>query len=242
MPCTAAIVQRKIGAARCPCFDMEAACSGLLYALNVAYGMMSSPLGYKRVLVIGAEKLSSVTDWSDRSTCVLFGDGASALILENDGKPETGDFYVAGEMAADGEVADLLTIPGGGSAHPASLQTLNDRMHFIKMGGAKTFHMAVNSMVSACRNVLEKSGVTVEEIAWAVAHQANSRIISAVAERLNIQDKVFLNIDRYGNTSSASIGICLDELNREGRIKKGDLILMASFGAGLTWSAMIVRW
>ncbi|MBE6356495.1 MAG: ketoacyl-ACP synthase III [Lentisphaerae bacterium] len=241
-PCTAALVQRKIGAGKCPCFDTSAACSGLLYAFNVAYGMMSSPLAYKRVLVIGAEKMTSLVDWTDRSTCVLFGDGAAAFILENDGNPETPDFYVAGEVAADGNAADILIVPASGSAHPASLTTVAEKMHYIKMGGPKTFQLAVLSMVSACRNVLEKAGLTPDDVVWAIPHQANRRIIDAVANKLGIPEKVYLNVDRYGNTSSASIGICLDELHRAGKIKRGDLILAASFGAGLTWAAMLIRW
>ena len=241
-PCTAALVQQKIGAKKCTCFDTSAACSGLLYAFNAAYGMMASPLKYKRVLVIGAEKMSSLVDWSDRSTCVLFGDGAAAFVLENDENPETEDFYVAGEVLADGSVADLLIVPAGGSAMPASHETVDNKMHYIKMGGPKTFQLAVISMVSACRNVLEKAGLTPDDVVWAIPHQANRRIIDAVANKLGIPEKVYLNVDRYGNTSSASIGICLDELNREGKIKKGDLILTASFGAGLTWAALLIRW
>ena len=241
-PSTSALVQRKIGAPKCPCFDIEAACSGFLYALNTAYGMMASPLGYKRVLVIGAEKMTSLVDWSDRSTCVLFGDGSAAVVLENDGDPDTPDFYVAGEVAADGSVSDILIVPGGGSACPPTVDSVNEKKHFIKMGGPKTFQLAVTSMVSACRNVLEKSGVDPQDVVWAIPHQANRRIIDAVANKLGIPEKVYLNVDRFGNTSSASIGICLDELNREGKIKKGDLILTASFGAGLTWAALLIRW
>lgn len=241
-PSTSALVQQKIGAGKCPCFDIEAACSGLLYALNTAYGMMASPLAYKRVLVIGAEKMTSLVNWEDRSTCVLFGDGAAAFVLENDGDPDTPDFYVAGEVAADGNAADILQVPAGGSAMPASEQTVAEKLHTIHMGGPKTFHLAVLSMVNACRAVLEKSGTKAEDIIWAIPHQANRRIIDAVATKLGIPEKVYLNVDRYGNTSSASIGICLDELNREGKIKKGDLILTASFGAGLTWAALLIRW
>lgn len=241
-PSVSALVQKKIGAGKCPCFDIEAACSGFLYALNTAYGMMSSPLAYKRVLVIGAEKMTSLVDWTDRSTCVLFGDGSAAVVLENDGNPDTPDFYVAGEVAADGEVSDLLIVPGGGSAMPATVESVEGKFHTIKMGGPKTFQLAVTSMVSACRNVLEKSGVSADEVVWAIPHQANRRIIDAVANKLGIPEKVYLNVDRFGNTSSASIGICLDELNRAGKIKKGDLILTASFGAGLTWAALLIRW
>ena len=241
-PSVSALIQKKIGAGKCPCFDIEAACSGLLYALNTAYGMMASPLAYKRVLVIAAEKMTSLVDWTDRSTCVLFGDAAAAVVLENDGDPESPDFYIAGEVAADGSVADILIVPAGGSRTPASAETVANKQHYIQMGGPKTFQLAVTSMVSACRNVLEKSGISPDEIVWAIPHQANRRIIDAVATKLGIPEKVYLNVDRYGNTSSASIGICLDELNREGKIKRGDIILTASFGAGLTWAALLIRW
>ena len=241
-PNTATIVQRKIGAKPCVCFDIEAACSGLLYGLNIAYGMMSSPLAYKRALVIGAEKLSSIVDWEDRSTCVLFGDAASAVLLENDGNPETPDFYVDGVVSADGNFGDILRMPAGGSAAPASHETVDARGHFIKMGGPKTFQLAVQSMTNSCKLLLDRTGIPAENIRWAIPHQANQRIISAVASRLTIPDRVYLNVDRYGNTSSASIGICLDELNRSGQLVKDDLVITASFGAGLTWASLLIRW
>ena len=240
-PCTAALVQHKLGA-KCPGFDISAACSGLLYALHNAYGFMASPLAFRRVLVVGAEKMSMLVDWTDRSTCVLFGDAAAAVVLENDGDPATPDFFVSGVLGADGSYADILQLPAGGSARPTSEETVRNKMHYLKMGGPKTFHLAVLAMTSACREVLKKSGVSPDQIAWAVPHQANRRIIDAVAERLDMKDKVYLNVDRYGNTSSASIGICLDELNRDGKLKTGDLVLAASFGAGLTWASMLIRW
>lgn len=241
-PNTASIVQKKIGAAPCVCFDIEAACSGLLYGLNTAYGMMASPLKYKRALVIGAEKLSSIVDWSDRSTCVLFGDAASAVILENDGNPETPDFYADGIVSADGNFGDILTMPAGGSAMPPSHETIDNHLHFIKMGGPKTFQLAVQSMTNACRTILERTTVPREKIRWVIPHQANWRIISAVASRLDMPEKVYQNVERYGNTSSASIGICLDELNRAGQLEKDDYVLVVSFGAGLTWAALLIRW
>ena len=241
-PNTASIVQRKIGASPCVCFDIEAACSGLLYGLNTAYGMMASPLKYKRALVIGAEKLSSIVDWSDRSTCVLFGDAAAAVVLENDGDPSTPDFYADGVVSADGNFGDILLMPAGGSANPASHETVDGHMHFIKMGGPKTFQLAVHSMVDSCRTLLERSSVPREKIRWVIPHQANWRIISAVAARLEMPDKVYQNVERYGNTSSASIGICLDELNRSGQLQEGDYALVVSFGAGLTWAALLIRW
>ena len=241
-PNTATIVQKKIGAAPCVCFDIEAACSGLLYGLNTAYGMMASPLQYKRALVIGAEKLSSIVDWTDRSTCVLFGDAAAAVILENDGNPETPDFYADGVVAADGNYGDVLQMPAGGSAMPASHESVDNHLHCIKMGGPKTFQLAVHAMVEACRTLVDRATIPLEKIRWVIPHQANWRIISAVAARLDMPERVYQNVERYGNTSSASIGICLDELNRSGQLEKGDYVLTVSFGAGLTWSALLIRW
>ena len=241
-PNTATIVQKKIGAAPCVCFDIEAACSGLLYGLNTAYGMMASPLKYKRALVIGAEKLSSIVDWTDRSTCVLFGDAAAAVILENDGGPETPDFYADGVVSANGNYGDILQMPAGGSAMPASHESVDNHLHFIKMGGPKTFQLAVHSMVEACRTLIDRATIPLEKIRWVIPHQANWRIISAVAARLDMPERVYQNVERYGNTSSASIGICLDELNRSGQLEKGDYVLTVSFGAGLTWSALLIRW
>ena len=241
-PNTATIVQKKIGAAPCVCFDIEAACSGLLYGLNTAYGMMASPLQYKRALVIGAEKLSSIVDWTDRSTCVLFGDAAAAVILENDGNPETPDFYADGVVSANGNYGDILQMPAGGSAMPACHESVDNHLHFIKMGGPKTFQLAVHSMVEACRTLIDRATIPLEKIRWVIPHQANWRIISAVAARLDMPERVYQNVERYGNTSSASIGICLDELNRSGQLEKGDYVLTVSFGAGLTWSALLIRW
>ena len=241
-PSVSALVQKKIGARKCPCFDIEAACSGLLYGLNTAYGMMASPLQYKRALVIGAEKLSSIVDWTDRSTCVLFGDAAAAVILENDGNPETPDFYADGVVSANGNYGDILQMPAGGSAMPACHESVDNHLHFIKMGGPKTFQLAVHSMVEACRTLIDRATIPLEKIRWVIPHQANWRIISAVAARLDMPERVYQNVERYGNTSSASIGICLDELNRSGQLEKGDYVLTVSFGAGLTWSALLIRW
>ncbi len=233
-PNTAALVQRKLGACTCPCFDLEAACSGLIYSIEVAHSLMAANKKYKKALVIGAEKLSSIVDWTDRSTCVLFGDGAAALVLESGDEIEA-DFYVAGKLAADGNYGDILHLPAGGSAMPASHESVDGKCHFIKMGGQETFKLAVTAMSTACKEVLADSGIAPEQIAWVIPHQANHRIISAVAARLTIPDeRVYVNIDRYGNTSSASIGICLDEMNRSGKLKRGDYILLTAFGGGLT--------
>ena len=241
-PNTAALVQRKLGAGTCACYDLEAACSGLLYSIEVANGLLNTYPKYKKALVIGSEKLSSITDWTDRSTCVLFGDGAAALVLES--SPDISDnFYVEGKICADGNYADILNLPAGGSAMPSSHETVDGKLHFIKMDGQETFKLAVTGMTTASKEVLAASGTAPDAVAWVIPHQANHRIISAVASRLSIPgDRVYSNIDRYGNTSSASIGICLDELNRDGKLKRGDLILLTAFGGGLTWGAQLLRW
>jgi len=241
-PNTAALVQHRLGASDCMCFDIEAACSGLIYSLEVAHSLLFANKKYRYALVIGAEKLSSITDWTDRSTCVLFGDGAAALVLENSDAVE-GDFYMAGKLSADGAYGSVLQLPAGGSALPPSHETVDQHKHFIKMGGQETFKLAVTSMVQASRFVLESAGVKPEQLKWVIPHQANYRIITAVAQRLGVSDEhLYCNIAHYGNTSSASIGICLDEMNRSGKLQRGDLILLTSFGGGLTWGAELLRW
>jgi len=241
LPSTACFLQRKIGASNAVCFDIQAACSGLLYSLEVAIAMLKGHPKYRYYLVVGAEKLSSVTDWSDRSTCVLFGDGAAAILLERTDDGE--DCFVASKLGSDGNYTDILHIPAGGSAAPSSHETVDGKLHFIKMGGQELFKLAVNGMVGACKETLAASGVSPSDIAWVVPHQANMRIISAVASRLDIaEEKVYANISRFGNTSAASIGLCLDELFRAGKIKRGDYVLLTAFGGGLTWGAMLLRW
>jgi len=202
---------------------------------------MLSAGGFRTALLIGAEKLSGVTNWKDRSTCVLFGDAASALVVRND-PAVSYDFLLASEMHANGDYGDILQIPGFGSACPATPENLASCRNSVVMNGPKTFQQAVLSMTSACRDVMAKTGIQPEQINWAIPHQANDRIISAVAGHLKMTDQVYRNVSRYGNTSSASIGICLDELNRSGRLKRGNIILAASFGAGLTWAAELIRW
>ena len=241
-PSTATIVQNKLGAAatKCMCFDVSAACAGLLYGLNLAHALLASG-ERKTALVIGADKLSCVTNWKDRSTCVLFGDAASALIVRVDPAADF-DCLVGSEIGADGRFGDILQIPGFGSACPATPESLAACRNSVVMNGPKTFQQAVLAMTTACRNVLDKTGVKPEQIRWVIPHQANDRIISSVAEHLNMPDRVYRNVERCGNTSSASIGICLDELNRSGRLNRGDYVLAASFGAGLTWAAEVIRW
>lgn len=241
LPSTACILQKKLGASNAICFDLQAACSGLLYSLEVAISMLMANKSYKYFLVIGAEKLSSVTDWSDRSTCVLFGDGASAVLLERTDDDE--NCLIASKLGSDGNYADILHIPAGGSMSPSSHESVDGKHHFIKMGGQEVFKLAVNGMVGACKDTLAKSGVASSSVAWVVPHQANMRILKAVASRLDIPDeRVYVNVDRFGNTSAASIGLCLDEMTRSNKIKRGDYVLLTAFGGGLTWGAMLLRW
>ena len=244
VPSTACILQKKIGAKNAACFDLVAACTGLIYSLEVAYSLLkASPGKYRYALVLGADKLSSIVDWTDRATCVLFGDGAGAVILKNDPEDPGKDFIVESRIGSDGNYSDLLKLPAGGSALPASHETVENHMHAIKMAGKEVFKLAVGGLVESSKEVMEKASVAPESIKWVIPHQANMRIISAAAQRLNIPlDHLYVNIEKYGNTSAASIGICLDELNRAGKIDRGDLVLITAFGGGLTWGAMLIRW
>lgn len=236
-PATACILQNKLGAT-CPGFDLSAGCSGLIYALSVGTQFIANGM-YDNVLVVGGETLSKIIDWQDRSTCVLFGDGASAIVL---GPVDEGGFksFVLG---ADGSGGELLEIPAGGSRLPASYETVSQRLHFIKMNGREVFKFAVRIMGEAALMAIEKAGLTSSDIDLFIPHQANIRIIDSAAERLNIpRDKVFINLDRYGNTSSASVGLALYEALLEGKIQKGSNIVMVGFGAGLTWGACVLEW
>lgn len=197
---------------------------------------------YKKIIVIGADKMSSLVDYTDRATCVLFGDGAGAVVLENTGA-EGADCLLASDLHADGGYADILIMPAGGSRMPFTAETLANHMHSIHMAGRETFKLAVNAMVSACKKTLEDANVAPSEIRMVVPHQANQRIIQAVAQRLDVaNDRVFENIGHYGNTSAASIGICLDEIIRSGDIERGDYLLLTAFGGGLTWGAILLRY
>ncbi|HQC52535.1 MAG TPA: 3-oxoacyl-[acyl-carrier-protein] synthase III C-terminal domain-containing protein, partial [Lentisphaeria bacterium] len=196
---------------------------------------------YRRALVVGAEKLSAITDWTDRNTCVIFGDGAGAVILDKS-DDYANDFYLAGKLCADGQYADILQLPAGGSALPASHTTVDERQHYVKMGGSKTFQMAISLMANTCAELLEQTGMSWNQVRWLIPHQANERILTAVGARLGIPERVYVNIRDYGNTSSASIGIALDELNRAGKIQPGDFIMLTAFGGGLTWGALLLRW
>lgn len=195
---------------------------------------------YDTVLVIGAEKLSSIVDWTDRNTCVLFGDGAGAAVLQNRSDSHG---LLATTMGADGAKGDLLCMPGGGSKHPATAETVASRLHYLRMDGKETFKHAVNAMNTAAKEVLSKCGLHMSDIKCVIPHQANQRILSAVADRLGArEDQVFMNLQSYGNTSAASVAIALDEVVTRGRIQRGDLLLLLVFGAGFTWGAAVIEW
>ena len=237
-PSTACLLQHKLGLGKVACFDIEAACSGFLYSLDVADGMLSSGR-YKCALVVGAEKMSSILDWEDRTTCVLFGDGAGATIVSTEGKgPELLGF----RSGADGENPNLLQQPAGGSMRPASLGTVEKRQHFLKMNGKEIFKSAVRVMEKATRELLEIHGFSTKEVAHVIPHQANVRIVESMANRLELPlEKFYCNLDRHGNTSAASIPIALDEAWKKDIFQKGDLVVLVAFGAGLTWSSTLVR-
>jgi 3-oxoacyl-[acyl-carrier-protein] synthase-3 len=238
-PSTACLVQRKIGASRAAAFDMEAACSGFIYALEIGQQFIMSQT-YETVLVIGAEKLSSIVNWKDRNTCVLFGDGAGAAILQN---RENSHGLLTAVMGADGNKADLLSMPGGGSACPATAESVANGMHYLRMDGKETFKNAVQAMVSAAHEAMRRCEIDITRIKCVIPHQANQRIVDAVGDRLGATpEQLFINLDKYGNTSAASVAIALDEAVVSGRIARGDLILLVVFGAGLTWGAAVIEW
>jgi 3-oxoacyl-[acyl-carrier-protein] synthase-3 len=238
-PSTACMVQRKIGAMRAAAFDMEAACSGFIYALEIGQQFITSRT-YETVLVIGAEKLSSIVNWKDRNTCVLFGDGAGAAILQH---RENSHGLLTAVMGADGNKADLLSMPGGGSANPATLESVAAGLHYLRMDGKETFKNAVQAMVSAAQEAMRRCEIDMTKIKCVIPHQANQRIVDAVADRLGATpEQLFVNLEKYGNTSAASVAIALDEAVVSGRILRGDLVLLVVFGAGLTWGAAVIEW
>lgn len=237
-PATATLVQDRLGAVNAAAMDVSAACSGFIYGTSLAHAMISSRQ-MNRVLVVGAELLSKFIDWSDRSTCVLFGDGAGAAVLE---ACEPGEGILSTYMKSDGSLAELLCIPAGGSRMPFSPDSMMGRQQFIKMKGDGVFKWAVRAMADAARNVLDDAGMTIDDVALVVPHQANIRIIDAVVERLEVpMDRVVVNLDRMGNTSSATIPIAFDEVVRAGRVKQGDLVLFTGFGGGFTWGSILFR-
>ncbi len=238
-PATACLVQDDLGADRAGAFDLSAACSGFIYGLSMASQAIQTG-AIDKALVIGSETLSRFVDWEDRKTCILFGDGAGAVVLA--GRNERGG-VLSCTMRSDGSGGDLLSVPAGGARYPASVETLADNQHTIKMNGREVFRFATRVMADASRVVTEKAGLTLDDVALVVPHQANSRIIQTAARRLKLPDeKVYVNLDRYGNTSSASIPIALCEALAEGRIQPGDNLILVGFGAGLTWAAAAVQW
>ncbi len=238
-PSTACLVQEKIGAMRAAAFDIEAACSGFVYALEIGQQFIMSRT-FDTVLVIAADKLSSIVDWSDRNTCVLFGDGAGAAVLKN--MPHSHGLLTA-FMGADGSKGSVLCVPGGGSRCPASADSVANRLHFLRMDGKETYKNAVQAMHSAAQEVLRRCELDVSQIKCIIPHQANRRIIDAVGERLGARpEQLFVNLEKYGNTSAASVGIALDEAVSLGRIERGDLVLLTVFGGGFTWAAALIEW
>lgn len=238
-PATACLVQKKLNAKNAAAFDVNAACSGFIYALSIADSYIKSG-AYRKILIIGTEILSRFTDWQDRSTCVIFGDGAGAVILDaNRGKSG----ILSTHLYSDGNLWDLIQIPAGGSKRPASIETVENRLHYIAMKGNETFKVAVKALGSLVEKTLEHNNLLPSQLSLLIPHQANQRIIQAVASRLGLSmDKVMMNINKYGNTSAASIPIALDEAVRTHRIKTGDYILLEAFGGGLTWASALIKW
>jgi 3-oxoacyl-[acyl-carrier-protein] synthase-3 len=241
LPATAVDLQAELGATRAAGFDISAACSGWIYGLTVAEGLIQSGV-IETALVVGSEKMSSIVDWQDRATCVLFGDGAGAAVLRRHSTPNPTRGILSAYLKSDGTLAELLWRPSGGATVPFSEAVLADRSSFVKMAGRETFKHAVRSMSDACDRALEGAGLTGQDIDVLIPHQANVRIIEATAKHANVpMDKVYVNVDRYGNTSSASIPIALDEAIENGRVKEGTTALLVAFGAGFTWGSMVVR-
>jgi 3-oxoacyl-[acyl-carrier-protein] synthase-3 len=239
MPACAAFLQAKLGC-RAPAFDVSAACAGSLYALTVAEKFIRSG-DARHVLVVGAELLSRLLDWEDRNTCVLFGDAAGAMILGPEPRPDRG--ILTTHLHTDGGLTDILKIPGGGSIYPMGTATVDQRLQFVKMSGREVFKVAVRSLADVTLEALAKLGLTADDVDHVIPHQANIRIVETVLERLGVpRERCFTNIDRYGNTSSASVPITLDEAVRGGRIRDGDLVAMMAIGAGMSWSSTIIRW
>lgn len=238
-PATAYIISEKLGIKK-PGFDINAACSGFVYASSIAGSFLKSGV-FKNILVVGAEVLSRIIDWQDRNTCVLFGDGAGAVVYTID---DSESDFLAIELGGDGGCADLLYMPAGGSKMPATEETVKNRLHFIKMNGRETFKMAVRMMTESVEKVILKSGLNKEDIKLVIPHQANIRIIDAIAEYLGVkrEEKVFVNLDKYGNTSAASIPIAFAEAVSQGRIQRGDNIIFVAFGGGFSWGAIALRY
>jgi 3-oxoacyl-[acyl-carrier-protein] synthase-3 len=237
-PATSCFVQAKLGAKNAACFDINAACSGFIHELTIAQQFIETGM-YKRILVIGVELLSRFIDWNDRSTCVLFGDGAGAAVIA----PVESGGLLSSYLGADGTKSRLLMFPAGGSVNPASHETVTQGLHFLKMEGNEVFKNAVRVMTDAVNKAIERAGLTTKDIDCIIPHQANRRIIEAVIERVGIaSDKAFVNVERYGNMSAASAIVALYEAVKEGRVKKGDKVLMVAFGSGFVWGSCVIEW
>ena len=238
-PSTACFVQEKLKAFKAVCFDVQAACSGFIYGLEIARQFVASGTA-DTALVIGSEKLSCITDWQDRSTCVLFGDGAGAAVIRS--RPGSRGIF-ATSIASDGRLTHLLNLPGGGSIHPTSPQTVKDRLHYLKMTGKEVFKYAVNSMLDAANETLKKASMTINDVDLIIPHQANMRIVQAIGDRLGAPvEKYFLNLERYGNMSAASVPVALDEAVQQGVLKRHDVVLLVAFGGGFTRGATLLEW
>ncbi|MDF7826033.1 ketoacyl-ACP synthase III [Pontiellaceae bacterium B12227] len=237
-PSTACFVQEKIGAKNAFCFDLGAACSGFLYAMDNARAQIASG-AVRNALVIGAEKMSTFLDWEDRSTCILFGDGAGAAVLQAGGE---GRGVMDSVMGSDGSLAGLLSTPGGGSRNPISHEMIDQKQHYLQMQGREVFKHAVTRMTEAVVQALDKNGVSAADIKCFIPHQANVRIIDAISKRLKVADRMYTNVEKYANTSSAALAIALDEAVKDGSITKGDLVVLTVFGGGFTWGANVLEW
>ncbi|WP_372797591.1 beta-ketoacyl-ACP synthase III, partial [Pontiella sp.] len=237
-PSTACFVQEKIGAKNAFCFDLGAACSGFLYAMDNAKNQIAAG-AIKTALVIGSEKMSTFVDWEDRSTCILFGDGAGAAVLQAGGE---GRGVMDSVMGSDGRLADLLWTPGGGSRNPISHEMIDQKQQYLKMQGREVFKHAVKRMGDTVVQALKKNGVSVDDINCFIPHQANVRIIDAISKRLGVADRMYSNVEKYANTSSAALAIALDEAVKDGTISKGDLVVLTVFGGGFTWGANVLEW
>ena len=240
LPATACYVQAQIGAVNATCFDIAAACSGFVYALDIARQYIAAGSA-SRILVIGVDKMSTIVNWEDRGTCVLFGDGAGAVIVERGTGHSKG--IIAASTGSDGTQASMLYTPAGGSAMPASIETVKNKQHYMVMDGNNVFKSAVRGMSDVMQAVLVKSGLSMDNIDFVVPHQANIRIINAIADKLCIpSEKIVINLDRYGNTTAASIPLALNEAVQDRRIKDGSIVLLVAFGAGFTWGASVIQW
>ncbi|MFL6542288.1 MAG: beta-ketoacyl-ACP synthase III [Chthoniobacterales bacterium] len=239
-PATACFVQRELGAKNAACLDVSAACAGFLFAVEIGQQFITSHT-HETVLIIGAEKLTSITNWEDRNTCVLFGDGAGAVILKHRDASEHG--VISTHIGSDGNFADILFMPGGGCRTPITRDNADRKLQTIHMSGKDVYKQAIVSMMSAANKALDAAGLTIDDIACIIPHQANLRIIEAIGERLKFpRERIFVNLDKYGNTSAAAVAIALDEANRTGHIKRGDYILLIVFGGGLTWASSVMQW